>query len=230
MSKVVQVLSVGCLSYGHSLQLQKTISIKVKKKEIPDTLIIVEHKPVYTVGIRDKSYGADEEKKLRTLGAEFYRTNRGGLITFHGPGQMVVYPILDLRNYKPSVRWYVHNLENTIIDLCAHYNIKAYTSPHTGVWVNDCKICALGIHAGQYITTHGLALNCNIDLSWFKHIVPCGIEGKFVTSLSEQLNQDIEIKTVVPNFLKMFSKLFDCQIYDIQEGSDALQNILNNTV
>lgn len=99
-----------------------------------------------------------------------------------------------------------------------------------GVWVNDCKICALGIHAGQYITTHGLALNCNIDLSWFKHIVPCGIEGKFVTSLSEQLNQDIEIKTVVPNFLKMFSKLFDCQIYDIQEGSDALQNILNNTV
>lgn len=89
MSKVVQVLSVGCLSYGHSLQLQKTISIKVKKKEIPDTLIIVEHKPVYTVGIRDKSYGADEEKKLRTLGAEFYRTNRGGLITFHGPGQMV---------------------------------------------------------------------------------------------------------------------------------------------
>uniref|UniRef100_A0A8C1II11 lipoyl(octanoyl) transferase n=1 Tax=Cyprinus carpio TaxID=7962 RepID=A0A8C1II11_CYPCA len=110
--------------------------------------------------------------------------SRGGLITFHGPGQLVCYPVLNLGCFRKSVRWYVCELERTVIKTCGQFGIEASTSPDTGVWAGDNKICAIGIHCGRYITSHGLALNCNTDMSWFDNIVPCGIMGKGVTSLS----------------------------------------------
>lgn len=146
-------------------------------------------------------------------GAEFYQTNRGGLITFHGPGQLVAYPIINLKHFKPSVRWYVCCIEQTIIELCRKLNLTANTSPHTGVWINDNKVCAIGVHCSRYVTSHGLALNCNIDLSWYKHIVPCGIQDKGVTSLTRELGKNIAITDIEPLFIDAFSEIFKCSVF-----------------
>lgn len=216
-NRLVHILRVGKIPYQDSLELQKTISTQLLKEDCKhkNFLILTEHDPVYTIGLRTKNYTIDDEEKLKKLGAQFFKTNRGGLITFHGPGQLVAYPIINLKNFTPSVRWYVCHIEKTIIDLCSKYNIKAQTTEDTGVWVDDRKICAIGIHASRYITTHGLALNCNVDLSWFKHIVPCGIEGKDVTSLSRELMKDTAIEQVTPHFIDSFKNVFDCSVEDI---------------
>lgn len=215
MSKIVHILRAGKLDYNKSLILQKSISDQIKtikdESQFKNTLIITEHNPVYTIGIRTKNYTIQDEDKLKELGAEFHKTNRGGLITFHGPGQLVVYPIIHLKHFTPSIRWYVCHLEKTIIDLCKKYEIKAETTKDTGVWVDDRKICAIGIHASRYITSHGLALNCETDLKWFDKIVPCGIEGKSVTSLSKELKRNVTIDEVLPKFLESFKDIFQCE-------------------
>uniref|UniRef100_A0A8C5G5V0 Octanoyl-[acyl-carrier-protein]:protein N-octanoyltransferase LIPT2, mitochondrial n=1 Tax=Gouania willdenowi TaxID=441366 RepID=A0A8C5G5V0_GOUWI len=171
-----------------------------------------EHRPVYTTGLRGGAYPDTELHRLRLLGADVERSNRGGLITFHGPGQIVVYPILDLTRFRKSIRWYVSQLEFTIIALCRKFGVNATTSEHTGVWVGERKICAIGVHCSRYITSHGVALNCNTDLSWFSHIVPCGVVGKGVTSLSAELSRDVGVAEVVPHLLTCFSEVFDCQL------------------
>ncbi|XP_076238459.1 lipoyl(octanoyl) transferase 2 [Calliopsis andreniformis] len=230
--KVVKVLWAGRLSYDAGLRLQKVLSNKHyqnMENSSCNTLILLEHNPVFTVGIRDKNYSKQEEEKLRNLGAEFYRTNRGGLITFHGPGQLVAYPILNLKQFKSSIKWYVCQIEEMIIRLCAEFGIKGETSTHTGVWVNDKKICAIGIHGSRYVTTHGLALNCNTDLTWFDHIVPCGIEGKGVTSISKELNTNITVQDVLPQFRNAFQDQFECSLiqYSIKESLDLLRDVHN---
>lgn len=231
-SKLVKVLWAGRLSYNSGLKLQKVLSSHHHQnlsKDTCDTLILLEHDPVFTVGIRDKGYTIEEEERLKKLGAEFYRTNRGGLITFHGPGQLVAYPILNLKHFKCSVKWYVSQIEEMIIRLCAEYGIKAGTSPDTGVWVNDRKICAIGIHGSRYITTHGLALNCNTNLSWFDHIVPCGIEGKGVTSISKELNKNVTVQDVLPLFQNVFQTQFDCRLihYSTEDSLKLLKTVNN---
>lgn len=228
-SKVVRVLWAGRLGYGAGLRLQKALSNQhhqKSRKETCNTLVFIEHNPVYTVGIRSKGYTIEDEEKLKSLGAEFFRTNRGGLITFHGVGQLVAYPILDLRQFETSVKWYVCQIEKMVIRLCAEFGIKGETSPDTGVWVNDKKICAIGIHGSRYITSHGLALNCNTDLKWFNHIVPCGIEGKGVTSISKELNMNVTIQDVLPLFQTAFQDQFDCSLteYPAGEASELLRN------
>jgi len=128
-------------------------------------------------------YDDTVEEYLREKGADFHRVNRGGLITFHGPGQLVGYPILRLER-RGYTRWYVETLEAAVIDLLAEFGLKGERNPHTGVWIGDNKICAMGINAQREITSHGLAINCNTDMRWFGNIVPCGIRDKGVTSLS----------------------------------------------
>ncbi|KZC03999.1 Putative lipoyltransferase 2, mitochondrial, partial [Dufourea novaeangliae] len=231
-SKTVKVLWAGRLNYHAGLRLQKLLSDRHRQKieeNTCNTLILLEHNPVYTVGIRDKNYTLQDEERLKNLGAEFFRTNRGGLITFHGPGQLVAYPILNLKEFKPSVKWYVCQIEKMIIRLCAEYGIYAETSPDTGVWVKDRKICAIGIHGSRYITTHGLALNCNTNLNWFDHIVPCGIEGKGVTSLSEELNTNVTIADVLPLLKNAFQNQFQCSLVEClpEESSELLTNVTN---
>ena len=129
-----------------------------------------------------------------------------------------------------SIKWYVRQIEKMIIRLCAEFGIKGETSPNTGVWVNDKKICAIGIHGSRYITTHGLALNCNTDLSWFNHIIPCGIKGKGVTSISQELNIDVTIQDVLPLFQNAFQDQFQCTLieYPIEESCQLFKLVNNN--
>ena len=177
------------------------------------------------LGIRSRGYSADEETRLKGLGADFHRTNRGGLITFHGPGQLVLYPILDLTSFSgrmPSrarkksvlgVKWYIHTLEQTVIDSLAEFGVIGIRSPHTGVWVDqEAKICAMGVANTDLVTSHGLALNCDVDLEWFEKIVACGLEGKRVTSLSQQLNRKVAIEDVEQSLLNSFERNFGCKI------------------
>lgn len=214
MHPSVKVVNAGKLHYLKALELQKQLSSQNKEsfREFKNYLILNEHSPVYTIGIRRKDYSKEDREKLKSIGAEFYETNRGGLITFHGPGQLVAYPIIHLKQFEPSMRWYVKQLESTIIDLCQRFNISAKTTEDTGIWVGDNKICAIGIHGKRYVTTHGIGLNCNTDLKWFEHIVPCGIEGKGVTSLTEELNRDVSVEETIPEFLESFRNLFNCSL------------------
>lgn len=177
-----------------------------------DTLLLVEHNPVYTVGLRTEDYGEVEELRLKKLGAEFFKTNRGGLITFHGPGQLVAYPILNLRHFQKSLKNYVATLEQTLINTCRRFGIQARTTEHTGVWVKDKKIAAIGVHCSRYITTHGISLNCDTDLMWFRHIVPCGIPGKDVTSLTRELGKPTSIRDTISPFLQAFEEEFGCEL------------------
>ncbi|XP_051881864.1 putative lipoyltransferase 2, mitochondrial [Pristis pectinata] len=217
---VIEVVNLGRISYGNALQAQRKFIRRhfdalsqLPTAEPPvNALLLCEHAPVYTIGIRTAQYPIEEEERLKGLGAEFYQANRGGLITFHGPGQLVCYPILNLAHFRKSVRWYVGELERTTIQLCHKFGIKAETSPETGVWVGNNKICAIGIHCGRYITSHGLALNCNTDLLWFSHITPCGIEGKGVTSLSQVLKREVTVSEAVEPFLETFAEQFNCTL------------------
>jgi lipoate-protein ligase B len=167
-----------------------------------NTLLLVEHTPVYTVGLRSKSYTKDDEILLKKSGAEFYKTDRGGLITFHGPGQLVAYPILNLQHFKPSMRWYVGQLEQTLIATLRQFGLTGQTTDQTGVWVDDRKIASIGLHGSRYVTTHGVSLNCNVNLDWFQEIVPCGLEGLEMTSLSKELKQDVRYKDAIKPFLR----------------------------
>lgn len=226
--RVVHVLRAGPLSYLHALRLQQNLSARRetdREDHFQNVIVLTEHSPVYTIGIRTKGYSEDETNRLRELGAEFHRTNRGGLITFHGPGQMVAYPILYLKHFKPSLRWYVCAIERTIVDLCSRYGLHAETSADTGVWVEDKKICAIGLHASRYVTTHGLALNCQTDLRWFEHIVPCGIEGKGVTSLSRELQRPVDTTDVQAEFLRCFAKVFECNMQEM--NADTTKQLLD---
>lgn len=245
-SNTVKILRFGALEYNRAYRVQEHLVNILKtgvenNKSHPNFLILLEHNPVYTTGIRTKEYSSDEEMYLRSLGADFVRTNRGGLITFHGPGQLVAYPILNLTQFIPQasrrksalgMRWYVKTLEEVVIQVCSEYNLQGSRSPHTGVWVGDNKICAMGVHSSQLITSHGLALNCNVDLNWFTKIVPCGIVGKGVTSLTTELNQEIKIKEVRPVLIKHFGDQFSAQMEDCspEDLEKYLPSELNLTV
>ncbi|XP_056417053.1 putative lipoyltransferase 2, mitochondrial [Hyla sarda] len=209
---VLRVLRLGRLPFPEALAVQQRCVRSLQEAPGRDSLLLVEHRAVYTVGIRRGPYPGEEEARLRALGADFQRTDRGGLITFHGPGQLVCYPVLDLRRLRRSLRDYVCGLEGSVIGLCRGMGLEAGRAPETGVWVRDRKICAIGVHCSRHITYHGLALNCNTDLSWFSHIVPCGIVGKGVTSLSAELGREVTVDEVVPPFLEAFQEEFNCTV------------------
>jgi len=211
----VNVWFLGTLGYQPAYRIQQLLAAQhsLAAPNQANTLIIVEHKPVYTIGIRTAGYDESEEQRLINLGAEFYRTNRGGLITFHGPGQLVAYPILNLNGFTKSMKWYICKLEETIIQMCkSSFGIKAVRSSDTGVWVDNNKICAIGVHGRRYVTTHGLALNCDVDLKWFTHVVPCGIRDKGVTSLTSILERNVPTKDVIVPFLDSFAIQFSCNL------------------
>jgi lipoyl(octanoyl) transferase len=162
-----------------------------------------------------------QEAFLHTIQASFYKTNRGGDITYHGPGQMVAYPILDLENFYTDIHLYLRMLEEAIIRTCIEYGLQAgRVEGLTGVWINPDsqearKICALGVKASRWISMHGLAFNVQPDLSYFGHIVPCGISNKGVTSLSQELGRDISLEEVKPKVLAHLQSLFLFQTQDV---------------
>jgi len=226
----VKLVNLGIKSYLPTWKIQQELVEKVKNdRKSKNFLVLVEHNPVYTTGIRTKGYDLNEESRLKNLGADFVRSNRGGLITFHGPGQLVAYPILDLNQFIGSefsgrkrkllgMKWYIEILEEVIIQtLKTGFNLEGFRSPHTGVWVNkenEKKICAMGVHNSDLVTSHGLALNCDIDMTWFDHIVPCGIEGKGVTSLSHETSRTVGIQETQSYFFEQFEKLYSCRIIE----------------
>jgi lipoate-protein ligase B len=225
-ANTVKILRLGQVKYRSAYQVQEHLVNIVKggagrTEPSPNFLILLQHTPVYTTGIRTKEYSKDEETYLRSLGADFVRTNRGGLITFHGPGQLVAYPILNLNNFIPQtsrrkavlgMRWYVNTLEEVVIKVVSEFGLLGTRSPHTGVWLGENKVCAMGVHSSQLVTSHGIALNCNVDLEWFNKIVPCGIVGKGVTSLSRELNQETRIQDVHPVLITHFGEQFSAQM------------------
>ncbi len=184
-------------------------------------LLFVEHPPVYTLG---KSGKADHllinEETLTRRGIDFFHINRGGDITFHGPEQLVGYPILDLEKFKPDLGWYLRSLEEVIILTLAEYGISGDRSPgETGVWLDphipgkERKICAMGIKCSRWISMHGFALNVNTDLNYFHDIVPCGIAGKQVTSMQKELGKSVSMDEVKYLVKKNFERVFHCTFF-----------------
>ena len=186
------------------------------REQTPNYFLWVEHPPVITLG---KSGAIDNlllnEKQLKDRGIEYFKTNRGGDITFHGPGQVVGYPILDLENFFTDIHKYLRLLEEMVILTLAEYDIEGARSPgETGVWLDlgtpfARKICALGVKASRWVTMHGFALNVNTDLAYFSYIVPCGIQGKGVTSLEAELKRKIPLSEVREKLSKHFQNLFE---------------------
>ena len=183
-------------------------------------LLLVEHPPVYTLGKSGKIEHvliSDEERKKNNLG--FYKINRGGDITFHGPGQIVAYPILDLEKFYTDIGKYMRSLEEVIIKTLSDYGLKGDRSAgETGVWLDpgikgrERKICAIGIRCSRWITMHGLAFNVNTNLDYFNNIIPCGIVNKQVTSLKRELNKEMDIEEVKEKVKRNFEKVFDVEL------------------
>ena len=227
----ILVKDLGVLSYDKSWEHQKRIfdnivSQKInnrtlkKKIKTENHLLIVEHKPVYTIGKSGEiSNLLLDDQELKLKGIDFKETNRGGDITFHGLGQIVGYPILDLDNFFTDIGLYLRTLEEVIISTIDFFGIKGFRiDGETGVWVKDelnslKKICAFGIKASRWVTMHGFALNVNVDLKYFDNIIPCGIENNSVTSLNVELGiEKVDIDKVKEKILKNFRELFDATI------------------
>ena len=229
---VVVFEDVGLLDYKttwdyqeklqQEIVLQKTNNRSLPENEQKSTsnhMLMVEHPHVYTLGKSgDENNLLVSDGFLKNINATYYKINRGGDITYHGPGQLVVYPILDLENFYTDIHKYLRMLEETVILLLAEYGITAgRSSKETGVWLDADnakarKICAIGVHCSRWVTKHGIGFNINTDLSYFGHIVPCGIVGKAVTSMQKELGHPVDMKEVKAKFKKHFSAQFDCEI------------------
>ena len=232
-NNIIVVKDLGVLSYKDSWEHQKTIfdniiSQKIKnralkkKNKTDNYLLIVDHKPIFTIGKSgDTSNLLLDTKQLKSKNIEFKKINRGGDITFHGSGQVVGYPILDLDNFFTDIGQYLRTLEEVIISAIGFFGLKGYRiDGETGVWVkdklnSDKKICAFGIKASRWVTMHGFALNVNTDLKYFDYIVPCGISDKGVTSLEEILNKKITTKMVKQKIYENFARLFNAELSHI---------------
>ena len=200
------VQNMGRKSYKAVWDLQIKMQQQRIRGEIEDTLILVEHDPVYTLG---KNADKDHLLQSRDESVDVFNIERGGDITFHGPGQLVGYPILDLSNYKKSVSWYMRTLEQVLIDTLIEFKIIAKRNDGlTGVWVGDEKIAALGVRISRWVTMHGFALNMNPDLSFYDGIIPCGIFDHGVTSMEQLLGKTQNNDNVKNVVIKKFNKYF----------------------
>ena len=237
MGKQLQIEDLGLKDYKETWEYQELLFqeiLKIKsdnrkeeqKKDTPNFFLFVEHPHVYTLG---KSGHIENllisEEKLKSIDAKFYKINRGGDITYHGPGQIVGYPILDLENFFTDIHKYMRLLEEMIILTLAEYGLKAERSKgETGVWLDvgtpfARKICAMGVRASRWVTMHGFALNVNTNLGYFDNMIPCGIKGKAVTSLNVELGKaEISMEDVKEKLLKHFLELFEAEINEKAEA------------
>jgi lipoyl(octanoyl) transferase len=215
---------LGTVSYGEALALQQELASARKQGLTPDHLLLLEHPHVITMGRNghEENLLASEEVLART-GIEYFPTDRGGDVTYHGPGQLVGYPILDLREWKRDVGAYVRAIEQTIIDTLAEYGIEAGRIPKlTGVWVDGRKIAAIGVHLSRWVTSHGFALNVNTDLSYFQYIVPCGLTLP-VTSMAT-LGVRATREEVGRRLAAHFARNFECELMAEAPALAALES------
>jgi lipoyl(octanoyl) transferase len=206
------VRELGRIDYGHALELQQQLADRRKQGAVGDHLLLLEHPHVITLGRNGHLQNLlASDQVLSRAGISFYPTDRGGDVTYHGPGQLVGYPILDLRDWKRDVGAYVRAVEQSLIDTLAEFGIEAGRIPTlTGVWVGDRKIAAIGVHLSRWVTSHGFALNVNTDLSYFQYIVPCGLT-KPVTSMA-QLGVRASLAEVSQIFAAHFGRVFECEM------------------
>ena len=207
----IKIIDLGFLDYKNSWNYQKELQKKVLIGDCSDSIIFVEHDSVYTFGKNsDKSnLLVSKDSKIK-----IYETERGGEITYHGPGPIVFYPILNLKNFKQSVTWYMRALEEVIIETLKLFKIKATRKDGlTGVWVNDKKIGAQGVRMTKWVTMHGFALNVNTDLRLFNDIIPCGIKDFGVTSIEKIIGKEQDLSLVKEHILISFAKVFNIKGY-----------------
>lgn len=219
------VLHPGEMPYTDAWELQKRLHAQVVEGKLPNLLLMLQHPHVYTLGRRgQQEHILISPDRLEELGAEVQNTDRGGEVTYHGPGQLIGYPIINLRQWGGGPLKYVRSLEKTITATLAEFGIVSDSQDRpTGVWVGDAKIAAIGVKISRRVTMHGFALNVNPDLTYFDHIVPCGMPDAPVTSMSRQLSKDIAIDEVIPVLQKAFGKEFGMSV---EVGT--VEDIVNN--
>jgi len=217
--------NLGLVDYNSAWELQTKLLSKRVKNEIEDTLILVEHPHTYTLGkVADKENLITNEEQLNALGISVYEIDRGGDITYHGPGQVVGYPIINLSEWKEDTHQYLRSLEQVIMNVCKDYGLTAQRNEkYTGVWINDKKIAAIGIKVSRWVTMHGFAFNVNTDLNYFGGIIPCGIRDKEVTSLSSELGRSIELDEVKLKIVEHFKGVFDYKSFKILDEIDLIE-------
>ena len=206
---MLQFQDLGNAPYQQTWDMQKEMQSQRINNKIDDTVLLVEHEPVYTFG-----KNANENHLLQNYpeDVKVFHIERGGDITFHGPGQLVGYPIIDLHNYKMSISWYMRSLEAVIVNTLNHYGIAAeHKKGLTGVWVKEEKIAALGVRISRWVTMHGFALNVNTELHYYDGIIPCGIFEYGVTSMKKLLGTAIKMDEVKKLLIKEFNMVFHCK-------------------
>ena len=233
--KMISILHLETIDYATGLGLQQRLVELRKEGKIGDVVLLLEHTPVITLGRNAKARNIlASPQVLAQRGVEVSECDRGGDVTFHGPGQLVAYPIFDLRGFTAQaskrntlgVIEYVHRLEEVLIRTCADYRISTKRiSGLTGVWTEqspEAKIAALGVHISRGVTSHGVALNVNTDLNYFNLIIPCGIESKPVTSIEKELGKKIALEEVANSISRHFGQVFECQVLWLESLNDLL--------
>ncbi len=205
------VRRLGRLGYADALALQEDLVRQRQAGAIPDTLLLLEHAPVFTLGRNARAENVLlPAEALRARGFDVFETGRGGDVTYHGPGQLVAYPILDLSPDRRDVHRYVRDLEEVMLRLCADYGLSARRVPGlTGAWLGDAKIGAIGVRIARWVTSHGLAFNVSTDMAPFGLIVPCGIRDKGVTSLERELGRSVAMDDVLQRLAAHFAAVFE---------------------
>ncbi len=206
----------GLVPYAEALRLQQERITARKAGEVPDTLLLLEHPHVYTLGrnARGENLLVSSER-LAALGAEVFEADRGGDVTYHGPGQLVGYPIFDLAQHRRDLAWFMRSLEEVFIKVAGNFGVSAgRIKGCPGVWVRDAKLVAMGVHVSRWVTSHGFAFNVATDLSYFDHIVPCGIRDKQVTSLEKLLGRPVDMESVIDLVVEHFGKVFGLEMQE----------------
>jgi len=208
------VEQLGLVEYAEGLRLQKEMVAHRKAGTIPDTLLLLEHPHVYTLGRNARRENVLMSADwLAARGVRVFETERGGDVTYHGPGQLVGYPILDLTRHRRDISWYMRSLEEVFIRTARDFGIEASRCDCApGVWVGTDKLTAMGVHLSRWVTSHGFALNVNTDLRYFEWIVPCGIRDKGVTSLAKLLGHAVEMEAVTERVIEHFGDVFGLEI------------------
>lgn len=217
---ICQVEQPGVVDYRESLRLQHERVFARKAGTIPDTLILLEHPPVYTLGRNaNRRNILFSPERLSQLGAEVFETDRGGDVTYHGPGQIVGYPILDLTRHRRDLSWYMHSIEEVFIRVAAEFGIQSgRVDGARGVWVGNDKLVAMGVHVSRWVTSHGFAFNINTDLRFFDWIIPCGLHGKGVTSLQKLLGKPISLELATKHVIHHFGAVFGMEMRRAEEA------------
>lgn len=213
VTRPLDIRRLGRISYADALELQRALVAARQADRIPDTLLLLEHPHVLTLGVRGdggRTHILASPERLAALGVEVFEAGRGGDVTYHGLGQIVGYPIVDLRPDRQDVHRYVRDLEDVMIRTCAAFGVTAgRVKGMSGAWVGDEKIGAIGVRVSRWVTSHGFAFNVNTDLDYFNLIVPCGIADRGVTSLQQLLGRTIDLSTVEDLLVCYFAEVFD---------------------